>query len=522
MANKETSKTHRFQMEAGKPTSGEMQDQVVDQEAKEANIAPRDSGDLTSDDTPVESTVAGAGSQMTELAQSEESSHTSPVLKGDIHPSVESESTSESDNTPIESTKLANLDSQAIEQPLGSADTSAPEVDTQNSVLVPTEAQSSQDEARNTTGESEPLIDTPSAVDTQVSTLESLLQELLSKVSGLESLSEILPTKLQQIENRLIAIETNQHKEIEAPGSKSMLEEIEKLVQNACERAQVSLKDDERELNDYYNQLQHWKGLIKTLRGEIISATQVCYDRIKECGKVMKDFLPSRLDLQPRLQGRYEGLELIEKMLVRLQKPADALSDDEILDLQLPSVSKQELIDLLDVQMNVNEETAHQLIEKKLQDVGNLRYQSIRKVRDLAEELSKRWLNFIEKKVLPILDGIDDGERYSEPLVNELKNDNPKLEPQLAAWFQTYSDLRKTLIDALQKVGVQRMDVKTEEPINYNRHEPFDVQQDPKLPNESIKEVTRHGYEYKDYSESEFKVLRNAQVVVAKNPNIRS
>lgn len=516
MVNKETSKIPETQREEGKSTV-EMQDPPIDQEAEAVNIAPRDGEDLQSDNTPVESTVAGTESQMTELSPPEESSQTSLVIEGDKHTLVESESAPESDNTPLESTKkLTNSDNPVIES-LFAEDTSileVAEIDTQNSALLPSEAQSSQDEAHSITGGSEPLTDTSTVVDTLVFPLESLLQESLCKFSSLESLLENLPAQLQQIENRLIVIEKNQHKEIENPGSKSM-QEIEKLVQNACERDQASLNKDEQELKDYDNQVRHWKDIIKMLRREIISATQACYERIKECGKEMKELFLSFPDLQPLLQGRYEGLELIEKMLVRLQKPVDELSNDEILDLQLPTIGKQELIDFLNVQMS--DKDAHQLIEKKLQDVENLRYQRIRKVRDLAEGLSKRCLNFIDKKVLPIVDGIDDGERYSKPLLKQLKNDNLNRESQLDAWFQTYSDLRKILLDALQTVGVQCIDVKAGEPIDYMRHEPFDIQQDLKLPNESIKEVTRHGYEYKDYDESQFKVLRHAQVVVVKN-----
>jgi molecular chaperone GrpE (heat shock protein) len=55
------------------------------------------------------------------------------------------------------------------------------------------------------------------------------------------------------------------------------------------------------------------------------------------------------------------------------------------------------------------------------------------------------------------------------------------------------------------------------QPVDYDRHEPIGTEPDSNLPHESIKEVTRNGYEYKLPDQEQLLILRSAQVIVVKN-----
>ncbi|MCL1470077.1 nucleotide exchange factor GrpE [Argonema antarcticum] len=342
--------------------------------------------------------------------------------------------------------------------------------------------------------------------------LNRQLQSVDRRVSELENLASKMLQALQQIENRLAVIEgeKNHTSPIVATKSAAQIDLVAQLV----ESDRVNCQTDRQQLNSYYAQAQHWADRGKMLFDAIATTLQLSENKLfPECQKVKQE-LP--LAVQEKLQERDKGLEIISRMLGRLLEPARELNETETPKRQLPSASEQELSDIFTAE-GTNEESARQIIDKKLKEIGNQRYKYIAEMRELAERRRQRWLNFVEKKVLPILDGIENGQRYSQPLVNQLKDEYPNLTIKLDIWFQTYINLRVSLIQALEQVQVYPMQVKIKMPIDYTLHEPFDVQPDERLPNEYIKEIIRQGYEYSAPDRSDLRVLRPAQVVVVKN-----
>lgn len=360
--------------------------------------------------------------------------------------------------------------------------------------------------------------------------LERRFQEIDRRVSELQSQFSKMFLALQRIENRLATFEIEKQKNIgqtdnlspsAITNSAAKMQLVAKLVQED----EVNCKADERQLNDYYSQAKHWAHRSQMLCDAIASTLELCESKLfPECQKLKEELPPG---VQEKLQERDRGLEIIGRMLKRLFEPARELNEAETPNRQLPSATQKQLSDIITAE-DTNEESARQAIAQKLKEIGNQRYKYIAEMRELAEKRRKRWQNFVEKKVLPILDGIENGQRYSEPLVNQLKDENPNLVTKLDLWFQTYINLRAILLQALEQVQVYPMQVKTKMPIDYTRHEPFDVQSDDRLPNEYIKEIIRQGYEYRIPGESSevqdltnnsktFQVLRPAQVVVVKN-----
>jgi molecular chaperone GrpE (heat shock protein) len=73
------------------------------------------------------------------------------------------------------------------------------------------------------------------------------------------------------------------------------------------------------------------------------------------------------------------------------------------------------------------------------------------------------------------------------------------------------------LLKSLENLGVKPINVEIGKPVDYLLHDPISTEEDANLSNESVKEVTRHGYEYKQDLLDKFLILRSAQVVVVKN-----
>jgi molecular chaperone GrpE (heat shock protein) len=66
-------------------------------------------------------------------------------------------------------------------------------------------------------------------------------------------------------------------------------------------------------------------------------------------------------------------------------------------------------------------------------------------------------------------------------------------------------------------MGIQPMKVEIGKPVDYLLHDPISTEEDFNLDNESVKEVTRSGYEYKHDLLDKVIILRSSQVVVVKN-----
>lgn len=299
--------------------------------------------------------------------------------------------------------------------------------------------------------------------------------------------------------------------EVTAPASTMPLD-LDSLTAEYLAQEKTNLIEDRRNLEGYYSEAQHWTRQGKTLLEEMQPTVQACNGILSNCRQVQASLPP---ELQEKLQGRHEGLDLIGKMLERLVGQAAGLAEDEPLEQLSPLPSQQDLMALLTNE--TNEEFARKALDGHLKAIGNQRWQLITKIRSSAQQRRKRFVHFVEKRVLPVLDGLDNGDQNSQSLIEEMKTAHPDFAESLTQWFETYRTLSKEILKLLNQVGVHLMEVKTGTPIDYERHEPFDVEPDNTgLQNEDLKEVVRKGYEYALDSNTRT-VLRAAQVIVVKN-----
>ena len=318
-------------------------------------------------------------------------------------------------------------------------------------------------------------------------------------------------------ENKRLSSEVESLKERLAKLEESARFKFDALVKDALKQDDVVWDEDSEECQKYIGQAKFWHSKTDALYTSVLTAISDCGDRIDKCGDLMQEINQENSTLYNSLLDRYKSLELSKRMLERLREPIELLKKSTLPSEQLLRLQSQDLVDLLRSQND--EAEAKKILTKKVKETGDTRYKSIREWRELAEKSQKQWLNFIEKKLLFALDGINDGKPYAQHLVDELKPSyqTSTCKEKLKAWLQTYDDLENILLDALKNLDITQMLVDRGQPVNYHRHEPIDTEEDPNLPHESIKEVTRNGYEYKLPDQEQPLILRSALVIVVKN-----
>lgn len=284
------------------------------------------------------------------------------------------------------------------------------------------------------------------------------------------------------------------------------------LSEEAFEADQAGLREDQDALGVALEEVLLWSDRGVVLLRELGNAIPVSSTILVGSREVIESLPP---ELQEKLQGRQQGLELIEKMLGRLPDHPLAPRVEMPPNQVFVSMSKEEWGGLLAVM--TEEQSAQKAIDQRLKKTSIERYKALSGIRDRADGARKCFLSFVEKQVLPVLDGIDEGARHSETLIGECKPDYSDHAEALGNWFTTYAALREQILAVLEQVGIRPMIVETGKPIDYDLHEPFDVEPDPELPDETVKAVSRRGYELSDGDEANSRVLRPAQVIVVKN-----
>jgi molecular chaperone GrpE (heat shock protein) len=289
------------------------------------------------------------------------------------------------------------------------------------------------------------------------------------------------------------------------------------LVENKWKAEHENWQEDQKNLTKYFEEAKHWQQRstdAKTVFASILSKRQ---EIIERSGELYNNF-PT--DIKETLAGRNDGIQLVGRMIDRLEEHAQRLGE-EVTPIELEELPEPEkLLGLLVKENPGSPNEAKQLLNKQIKEISNRCFQQVTDMRNAAKDQKKRFLGFMEKRVVPVLDGIESGERNSESVINDLCRDHAEIADPLKKWLSIYAQLNEAIFDMLSEVKIQRMIIKEkEEVIDYEKHEPFDVEQNSALEDETITEVVRSGYEYHDYQQPDDKlaVLRSASVIVVKN-----
>jgi len=292
---------------------------------------------------------------------------------------------------------------------------------------------------------------------------------------------------------------------------------VPKLREEACSKETEGLANDQKELDGHLQQIDYWRERVIALREGLTSSCESFSDLTTKAGAKADSLLEHvPPESQEGLKGSQKGMDVTAKMMrLGTERAEAALTTGDEPSTEMPVLGEEGWRGLVDDKTDRN--SAIQTFQRKLKELERNRFQVMTQIRTTGEKYCKSFRNLSEKHILPILDSIDDGEEHSRSLVEQIKTGNPKIAEDLDAWFQTYGNLRRQILDVFDKVGIRPMEVEIGGPIDYHRHEPFDFEADPEVKDEHIKSVTRKGYEYQAREGDEFLVLRHAQVIVVKN-----
>ncbi len=112
------------------------------------------------------------------------------------------------------------------------------------------------------------------------------------------------------------------------------------------------------------------------------------------------------------------------------------------------------------------------------------------------------------RRILPILDGFDNIFKFVE-------RTHPERDETLNNWLKTLESLYRRLLSALEKEGLVAIE-SVGKPLDLTYHEVIDTREEPEVPNNTIIEEMVKGYKFGR------RVLRDAKVIVAKNPSAPS
>ncbi len=122
-------------------------------------------------------------------------------------------------------------------------------------------------------------------------------------------------------------------------------------------------------------------------------------------------------------------------------------------------------------------------------------------LRSQSQQPDRNEIKRFFKSAVQLLDGFDRILSMSEQL-------NPSEEVQ--NWLKSVSSLQSRMMKTFERFGLRAMDPVGKR-VNLDRHEVVDIHRTDSIPDETVVEVRQKGYIF------EGKVLRDAQVVVAKN-----
>ncbi|NJN47267.1 MAG: nucleotide exchange factor GrpE [Candidatus Competibacteraceae bacterium] len=252
----------------------------------------------------------------------------------------------------------------------------------------------------------------------------------------------------------------------------------------------------------------YWRTRAARLHDGIKSAQTLFEGELDRFSKAQTE-LPNRF--HDDWYNRYEGLRLLTQTLTQLPDQLAKVSmeqDQKPLDAPLTA---QQWTDLL---QDAGEwPSAYKRREQTLTARGNARYQQIFQSREQLEQLKQGVLDCVAEYVLPVLDGLDEGERLSRSLIEASRQESTTVANILIAWCNSYAILRTQLLPILEQVGIRPIVVEPSALIDYYRNEPCAVEFDPDAVAESIKAEVRKGYDYKG-EDGRVYVLRPTQVIV--------
>lgn len=269
------------------------------------------------------------------------------------------------------------------------------------------------------------------------------------------------------------------------------------------------------ELNNGLKELRQWNSQHAWFVGGLKATIWLIEDLLSRSEQSQK-LWPA--ELGEKLKSRHQGLVLTGKILRRSSEKCDCLS--LLGEGAFPNIEMDPVYD------SQWEETLSELQGSESAPNFDLLHQHFNATRDAVltgihkstVQDQKKLIALVQKSVLPVIDGLDDGEMGTQSLIDSLIINFPQHSDSLKEWFGTYPKMRSTLLELLAGVGIEKMHVEFHTPVDYERHEPFDVEESLEFDDESILSISRNGYEFPKEEGVPWQIVRPAQVIVAQKP----
>ncbi|WP_377887516.1 nucleotide exchange factor GrpE [Alkalihalobacillus sp. R86527] len=140
----------------------------------------------------------------------------------------------------------------------------------------------------------------------------------------------------------------------------------------------------------------------------------------------------------------------------------------------------------------------------------------LNELKDINHKTEKKFFNFMEKGVAPILDGLYNGQKHAGDLERDISEESEECKEEVRNWLEIYHLLSQRIKDIFQTFSFTLLTPEVGEPFDENQHDPIAVVEDLSFLNEQIKEVVRVGLLYTPQSF----IVRPAQVIVVKNVEV--
>jgi molecular chaperone GrpE (heat shock protein) len=327
--------------------------------------------------------------------------------------------------------------------------------------------------------------------------------------------SSVSQSELPEAQETPAAVEYSPGSPIEQHGEKVLSPPVAReYVRRSIESDAEQMQQEQAKVAQTFAELGLWVNRQRDLATTVLCLQERFRDVRTEYNLQEQALPPEALKA---LANRKQSIELCERMLERLANRITAESTPDVpehADL-LPPLGEDEVSTLLlEDSTGLPEERLKQMLKNRR--IRN--HKTITELRDLTETAQKKFLTTVERQLLPILDGLDEGKRICAAIRDELRERFPDHRTALDAWFSVYDALISTTLSQLVALNIRPISVRRGDPVDYELHEPFDVEEDSELANEHVKEVVRRGFVVLNADENSTRILRPGQVIVVKNP----
>jgi len=286
-------------------------------------------------------------------------------------------------------------------------------------------------------------------------------------------------------------------------------------VVNRCLSADANATEKEiEEFNSAIIEAQAWNDCQRVLRSSIYTL-QKFFSAVLDKFEKVNDTLPQ--NIREELASRKEGILLCGRMLDRAQKRicVDKSEDEED---EVATLDELNVEALKSVAHNSPPDKIEEVIYKFLKSRRIDNNRQILDARNQTRAAEKSFLSSVERLMLPIIDGLDEGKKIGVAAIEKTKDQNPEEEDNLESWFGVYDQLIGKLESEFELLGLQPQIASPGEMVDYELYDPIDVEEDPRFEDEQVKEMVRRGYVLVDSPGGGNRVVRPGQVVVVKNP----